>query len=538
MSTMPSANSSNLNREQEQQSLELSSGSNISVRKFVRGEIGIFGHSKKIVLSPLLQSSLRNICRLLYLWILFDLNIYYARSIEILFRRRISILSFAVLFLLIIPLVNLPLNAAGQAEGPVLRQRTEDDLPAAIHDSGLRLETVADGLNRPTAMAFLGPDDILVLDKDNGTVRRIINGELQEEPVLDVAVANDNGTNERGLLGLAVDKYNDTTTYVFVYYTESGGGQDGDDSRGIVPAGNRLYRYDLIETPVGSNGSIAKLINPKLLLDLPARPGPRYNGGPLLISHGENSTTTTVYLLIGDLDHHRTLAQNYRDGDPPDGTGGILRVDIEGNTVQNPVLIADDDEDSGMLTYYFAYGIRNGFGMDFDPVTGYLWDTENGPDNFDEINLVQPGFNSGWHDIQGLASAEANSEIDLDEELEDFGGTGEYRDPEFVWNNTVGVTAIKFFNSTGLGEEYQNDMFVADINNGRIYHFDLDEDRTELVLDGVLSDKVADNPSELDSVIFGTGFRSISDLEVGPDGYLYVLLYGPGKIMRILPADE
>src|SRR5919198_157818 len=117
MSTMPSANSSNLNREQEQQSLELSSGSNISVRKFVRGEIGIFGHSKKIVLSPLLQSSLRNICRLLYLWILFDLNIYYARSIEILFRRRISILSFAVLFLLIIPLVNLPLNAAGQAEG-------------------------------------------------------------------------------------------------------------------------------------------------------------------------------------------------------------------------------------------------------------------------------------------------------------------------------------------------------------------------------------------------------------------------------------
>jgi hypothetical protein len=81
-------------------------------------------------------------------------------------------------------------------------------------------------------------------------------------------------------------------------------------------------------------------------------------------------------------------------------------------------------------------------------------------------------------------------------------------------------------------------MFVADINNGRLYHFDLNEERTDLILDGVLSDKVADNPSELDSVIFGTGFRSISDIEVGPDGYLYLLLYGPGKIFKIAPTEE
>jgi glucose/arabinose dehydrogenase len=99
------------------------------------------------------------------------------------------------------------------------------------------------------------------------------------------------------------------------------------------------------------------------------------------------------------------------------------------------------------------------------------------------------------------------------------------------------VTAIKFLNSTNLGEEYENDMFVADINNGRLYHFDLEEGRTQLALEGVLSDKVADNPGELDSVIFGTGFRSISDIDVGPDGYLYILLYGPGKILKILPAD-
>ena len=406
-------------------------------------------------------------------------------------------------------------------------------------------------MNHPTAMAFLGSsDDIIVADKDNGTVRRIIGGVIQPEPLVDVAVANNNDTNERGLLGMAVARQNETSTYVFLYYTESGGGQDGDDSRGIVPAGNRLYRYELVENTNG-NSTSAELINPKLLLDLPARPGPRYNGGPLLVSQNQNDTT--VYLMIGDMDHRESQAENYGDGPPPDGTGGILAVDTEGNPLPNPVLVeqVNGDEDNGdedngdedngeenigMLPYYFAYGLRNGFGMAFDPVTGYLWDTENGPDWFDEINLVLPGFNSGWAAVQGPASAPENEGADVEEDLEDFGGTGVYRDPEFAWQNTVGVTAIKFLNSTALGEQYANDMFVADINNGRLYHFDLNVDRTGLILEGVLEDKVADNVAELDGVIFGTGFRSISDIEVGPDGYLYLSLYGPGKIIRIAPA--
>ncbi|HKI10309.1 MAG TPA: PQQ-dependent sugar dehydrogenase [Nitrososphaeraceae archaeon] len=465
------------------------------------------------------------------------------------------LLSYGVLFLLISPLVNLSLTAAGQTtagqpEGRVRPRIPEDDLPPAINDPNLTMETVASGLNRATAMTFLGPDDILVLDKDNGTVRRIIDGVLQEEPLIEVPVANDNNTNERGLLGMAVAKQNETTTYVFLYFTESGDGQTGSDAQGVVPAGNRLYRYELVEDP--DSGS-AKLINPKLLLDLPATPGPRYNGGPLLVS--QNQGDITIYLMIGDLDHHRTQALNYDDGPPPDGTGGILAIDAEGNPLPNPVLVGqangeeengeeeeeengEEEEDIGMLPYYYSYGLRNGFGMTFDPVTGYIWDTENGPDHGDEINLVLPGFNGGWARIQGLASASENEGADPEEDLVDFGGTGVYRDPEFVWQDPVGVTAIKFLNSTALGEEYANDMFVADINNGRLYHFDLNQDRTGLLLEGPLEDKVADNVDELDSVIFGTGFRAITDIEVGPDGYLYILTHGTsGKIFRIAPAE-
>ncbi|MDQ3835330.1 MAG: PQQ-dependent sugar dehydrogenase [Thermoproteota archaeon] len=472
-----------------------------------------------------------------------------------------------VLFLSIASLLlNIPL-AFGQVNPPaeVSPLTPADQAPPAVSDPNLRVDTIATGLKRPVAMAFLGnsSDDILVVEKDNGTVRRIIEGVVQPEPLVDVAVANDNNTNERGLLGMAVAPQNGTTTYVFLYYTESGGGQDGDDAQGIVPVGNRLYRYELAQEPL--TGS-AKLINPKLLLDLPARPGPRYNGGPLLVSQNQTNNETIVYLIIGDLDHHETQSQNNEDGPPPDGTSGILAVDADGNPLPNPVLVGpviggsndnedededdEDDEDNedgetsediGMLSYYYAYGIRNSFGMDFDPVAGYIWDTENGRNDNDEINLVLPGFNSGWPDIQGPASRPENEGADIEEDLVDFGGRGEYRDPEFTWSTTVGPTAIKFYNSIHLGAGYQNDIFVGDINNGRLYHFDLNEDRTGLMLgDGSLADKVADNEGELASggVVFGTGFRSISDIEVGPDGNLYLLMYGPGKIMRIAPDAQ
>ncbi len=554
----------------EQQPVELAPASQSFHVKTIKDDKGLDSAGKGLT-SRLAYccSSLWFIFSLLHPRVIFDFFVHIAASNPIALPKRAGIVSLGVPFLfIIILLVSLPMGAAGQEETDEEEEEAEDeeeeeaedeeeeeaeeapaveeepavdpfripadDQPNAIDDPNLRVEEIAAGLLRPTAMAFLGDssDDILVTFKDNGTVRRIIGGELQPEPLLDVAVANNNGTNERGMLGMAVAEHNETTTYVFLYYTESGGGQDGDDSAGVVPAGNRLYRYELVE-----NGDSAELINPKLLLDLPARPGPRYNGGPLLVSQNENGTI--VYLMIGDQDHRESQSENYEDGPPPDGTGGILAIDVEGNPLPNPVLVeqVNGEEENGMLPYYYSYGLRNGFGLAFDPVTGYLWDTENGPDWFDEINLVLPGFNSGWADIQGPALAPENEGADPGEDLVDFGGTGVYREPEFAWQNTVGVTAIHFLNSTALGEQYANDIFVGDINNGRLYHFDLNQDRTGLLLEGVLEDRVANTVQELDSVIFGTGFRSISDIETGPDGYLYFLLYGPGKIFRIAPAS-
>ena len=105
------------------------------------------------------------------------------------------------------------------------------------NDASLKVEVVAEGLESPTTMAFLGLDDILVLEKDKGTVQRIVNGQILTEPLLDVNVAN---KGERGMLGITIansDDGLDKPPYVFLYYTEAKG-QDGGD-----PMGNRLYRY-------------------------------------------------------------------------------------------------------------------------------------------------------------------------------------------------------------------------------------------------------------------------------------------------------
>jgi len=346
---------------------------------------------------------------------------------------------------------------------------------------------------------------------------------------LDVNVAT---KEERGMLGIAVAKHqeqNNQRTYLFLYFTEAPT-KDGDDVSGHKqPLGNRLYRYELVDN---------KLINPKLLLDLPLYPAGFHNGGKIAIGPDNN-----IYIVVGDGQGHQSKAHNYLNGTEPDGRGGILRVRQNGAPADKGIL-----GDSYPLKLYYGYGIRNSFGIGFDPVTGILWDTENGDIFGDEINLVLPGFNSGWKDIQGLWEPDYShktkagapiGKINLDpENLVDFNEKGKYSPPEFTWKKPVGPTAIKFLPNDKLGKEYKNDLFVGDVNNGYIYHFDLNKDRTELVLAGKLSDKIAET-DEIEDVVFGQGFGGITDIEVGPyDGYLYVVSIEEGKIFKIVPINQ
>jgi aldose sugar dehydrogenase len=384
-----------------------------------------------------------------------------------------------------------------------------------ISNSNLKIEQVTQGLEAPTTMAFLAPDDFLILEKDKGTVLRVTNGITLDEPLLDVDVAN---SVERGMCGIAISR-NGSTTYVFLYFTEIDG-KDGDDRKGKPPEGNRLYRYELVDN---------KLLNPVLLLDLPAEPGPRHNGGAIEIGPDNN-----IYIPIGDIDgsfkpfHTATKTQNSDAGIDADGRSGILRITQEGEPVGEGIL-----GDSMPLRLYYAYGIRNSFGLAFDPITGSLWDTENGPQEGDEINIIYPGFNSGWHKVYGFSSSPKNFDVD---EMITFDDRGKYSEPKLVWAGSTGLTSIVFLDSDKLGTQYRNDIFVGAVHSSRIYHFDLNSERNDLVLpESVVPKFVENSPNRVvEDIIFGGGFGGITDLTVGPDGYLYVVSIGQGKVFRIL----
>lgn len=380
-----------------------------------------------------------------------------------------------------------------------------------VTDSRSRFDVIAKGLNFPTGMAFLRDNDMLVIEKNTGNLIRIQNG-TESKPLLTVSIANQ---SERGLLGIAVTGEGSKPRYVFLYYTES------DRTNPDKALGNRIYRYEMVGN---------KLINRKLLLDLPSFPGLSHDGGVLKIGPDKKS----LYLIIGNVNYaqnvtYMTQAQNVKDGPSPDGRGGILRITFDGGVVDGKGILGN----SRPLNLYYGYGLRNGFGIGFDPLTGNLWDTENGQKTDDEINLVKPGFNSGWKAIQGPSTLKYFDKSDL----ETFNGKGMYRDPEFDWVETVAPTSVLFFNSDKLGKDYENDLFIGSVHNGTIYHFDLTKDRTHLDLKGDLADKAANTGDEQEGIKFAKGMGLITDLETGPDGYLYVLsfLKHDGTIFKILP---
>lgn len=365
----------------------------------------------------------------------------------------------------------LVLMAAAQAEEPVL------------YDDKLVLESYASGFCcRPTGMEFVGDGDMLVLQK-NGHVMLVRDGQLWPDPVLAVETTT---VREMGLLGIAA-----VGELVYLYYTVT------DDSGN--PLSNRIERY----TWDGQS-----LTNPVQIMDLPAN---TYHNGGAMIAGPDGQ----VYAVIGDTGKYGPL-QNKRLQDiyPPGtvdymDTSVILRVDPPGP--------------------YLAVGIRNSFGLAFDPVTGMMWATENGDDDSDEINLIRDGFNSGWQAVMGPST---------EEQLESLVGYGEYEygDPKFTWYRTVAPTGITFggFAQTNA---YDDSVFVGDCNHGRLYMFKLNPERDGFAFSSPgLLDMVAGEDDSIDEIIAGEGLGCITGIRTGPDGYVYIASYSHDTIYRVLPV--
>ena len=418
-----------------------------------------------------------------------------------------------ICFSLSIIMASVIINFDGMFVSSVSGQSSEKESEGSIvfNDPNLKAELVVSGLQFPTTMAFIDKNDFLILEKETGLVKRVTDGKVLE-PLLKLTVS---GKDERGLLGIDIDKKQYSGfdfIYVYLSYVECATKESCE---------SKVVRYEL-------DNENNKLIFPKEIFSVKSFPDDSHVGGIVKVGPDQNVYVTVGDFTCTDCPPFETLAENFEDSIPPDGRAGIMRISPDGDPVDNGILGKEYP-----VNLYFAYGIRNSFGIDFDPLTGYLWDTENGPDYGDEINLVEPGFNSGALKIFGKSESNSNYEFDnvvqsnTDEGpdgLVTFNGSGRYSEPELTWQDTVAPTAVTFLDSNTLGNNYQNDMFVATAGGGKIYNFDLSQDRKQLVLKDTLADKIVDSDTEEESITFAEGFTMITDLEMNPyDGHLYVV---------------
>ena len=430
------------------------------------------------------------------------------------------------------------------------------DEPIIFDD--FKFEKFISGLSTPISITFLD-DTLLILQKNDGKILSFKDGALNT--VLDLEVSN---YGEQGLLGITNV---DSTVYVFLTEAFHDGG---------LALGNKIYKFEW-------NGEF--LTQKKLLKELPADEV-TYNGGAMV-----SDNLGIVFAVTGE-DYKAGVLQNYLPEDSFRHVGEGTRSDegvkrgindtlkdtiscvnvsfkyyttnpfgwgetkIQENKFEsNPLNIIQNItecverfffnefsfghwKDTGVILQidppgsYAAIGIRNSFGLAVDPITGYLWDTENGADKFDEINLINKKFNSGWAKIQGPSDVVINPPPGYEEYV--------YDDPRFSWELPIGITALDFADSS-MFQKYENWLFVADSNNGNIYKFQLNENRTDFVFESeLLQDKVVNlsqkdfiENDSMEEILFGSNFGLISDIEFGPDGSLYVVSLLDGTIYRI-----
>jgi len=379
--------------------------------------------------------------------------------------------------------------------------------------AGLTVETmIATGLSQPIMIAFYGLDDYFVLEKATGKVRIVENGSLLAASALDLPVANN---SERGLLGIALDPNFAANNYVYLYYSRSSTTSDGSSW-----LDNRVERYTW-------NPGSKTLTDATLLINfLPDAMGngPNHDGGVIIFGPDGK-----LYGVTGDLNRNGK-EQNYATAAVAQ-VGGVFRLNADGSIPADNIFNADGVDPAFKRLY--ASGIRNSFGMVFDSKSGQLWETENGPSNYDEINLILPGFNGGWEDVMGPMSRTGVTLGDLYFVTPD----AFYSEPEYSWLATIAPTGIAFLHSAKFDAATLRDkMVVGDNNLGFLYLFTPNANRDGLVLSGGNADLVADSSAERDAYKWGSGFGVITDVKMGPDGYLWVTSLTNGDVYRIRPT--
>jgi glucose/arabinose dehydrogenase len=305
-----------------------------------------------------------------------------------------------------------------------------DLVPAAAAPTRavLKAVPVATGLNGPAGFTFAPDGSIWYLERGSGEVHRLIPSTGADHLV--TTITGVDGSGERGALGIALHPDWPSVKLAYVYVTRMRGGR----------LQNQLVRFKV------TNGAGGPL---RILLAVPASTSPYHNGGHIAFGPDRR-----LYVMIGD-GHNAVNAQDRSQN----LRGKVLRLRFDGTAAPgNPY---------GRI---WSYGHRNSFGFTFDPRTGRLWETENGPQCTDEINLIVKGGNFGWGPKEDCALAKPAG-------TNNSGPPPRYL-PKAYFAKTIGITGAAFCRRCGLGAKLNGDLLFGDVDTNSIRAVDLNATRT------------------------------------------------------------
>jgi glucose/arabinose dehydrogenase len=410
-------------------------------------------------------------------------------------RQRLSASS------VLIGLLSIGLISAASAQpggGGVMLPDRDKPLEMRAGRVPFRVVLVADGLVGPWDIEFL-PDGAMLVNEMNGRMRIIRDGVLKPEPVWESPSPDSNDV----LHGLAVHPDFQQNRWVYASYTKA-----NPDDPGLLTLA--LSRGRLVDD---------KLVDVEEIFVADAwEPAPMATAGRMLFD-----PDGTLYLTVGDRDslccqpvddnHIRMRSQSLADH-----VGKTLRLTDDGGVPPDNPFVGDPDARDEI----FTYGNRNGYGLDFNPETGELWQLEIGPMGGDEINILVPGGNYGWP----LVSMGRNYSGTL------VSDQPWYRDgminPRVFWVPAISPSSIQFYTGDAF-PQWQGSLFVTALSGQHVERLSFGQPGQAESREEMLGE-------------LGVRFR---DVEQGPDGFVYLateVRYGSGRpdgtVIRLEPMAQ
>ena len=345
--------------------------------------------------------------------------------------------------------------------GPIFPPPAPTITPSPIPLKPLRVEQVAHSVGIVTSLIFL-PDGNLIFAEQDGAIKQI--SENGGHVLIHQFEVSRRGF-EDGLLGLVLDPDFELNQKLYSYRTVP----DVDGNPKLGEVAKHLFVDGRLEQS-------------EPILELPAYPEQQFHFGGGL-TFGPDGY---LYMILGDT-NRVDLAR-----EPSTPISSVLRFSKDGE-------IPTDNPFPGSYTY--AWGVRNGFGLAWHPVTGYLYAGDNGDSCDDELNLIEPGNDYGWGLHQYNLCPYPDDAVQ----------------PILQWDTPIAPSALTFFTADSI-PEFRDKLLLCGINRNQIHLISFSGDGRTVISDDILQ-------------IGSRDYFCQAALVEGPDGWLYTAM--GGEIIRI-----